>query len=678
MATGREKTAVVAGKTITRTHYQDKGIDYHSGTLADWMEAFFPKGVVFVGSPLDDMTVALILQSTVADTLDVIAVRGTDGLGHFIDFPGENAVPVPNTLGTTYSVGLKYAEVASGTTGEINPRLARPEHRYLMDEVGEVDEPNELSVVGPQLKVVVNSLFEESVDYSGRTVRCWLADRPKSIAENGVYEDCTVLFDGSNNYIMVSRSLDQREPSTTPGDYLVWAQGISVFRKSFKDLSDRETNPGYCFVGEYIGTGAGVQPDINTAPEGQAYYLPGLEGERLTRVAQTAVEFPDVLTDANGRFGLTGISSGVRITGGDVLQIGSVQYYVGQTDITVSSPDTYYLRAEVADNGQLEIYAETGSRTDAAGAGGGDSTKENVLLGKFTVPSTSPDTATGVIAYANKARLGASVTWKPDTQTASASGATVGNSTKVHSVALYWARWPGAIAVTSSEVRALQPDDHLRAKIAEPYFQEAGTVPSDVLTLSTVVLGLEESTPCRHWLTAFIGEPGVDQLGARYLQVDSSYDTLCMIQGISIGTTAVNGYSEFDMGDVYNPADVFVDQSVTPPALAEKYELTITDNDLSVAGTPQEISFDIESTKDDENHSAAFWVVWRGRKQKATCAITIATSPPSGTLTLAWDGSKGGVIEVMVAEESTPRSAGASTPIYGPFKDLSHKAKVTA
>jgi hypothetical protein len=178
-----------------------------------------------------------------------------------------SAIPFENTIGVTYSVGIKFAEVEDGV--EANPSTGDPEYPNLKQTYGEIDFPDSVVDNTTYIRLIINSITGASEDHSGRTCRVWLVD-PVSLVEGpaatAAYFEGTVGYSSPNNYVDIPYSgaagplgqdTGSAPPSTTNTDYKVFIEGTSWRNKANKDLS---TDSDYAFIGEIAGNGPGAIP----------------------------------------------------------------------------------------------------------------------------------------------------------------------------------------------------------------------------------------------------------------------------------------------------------------------------------------------------------------------------------------------------------------------------------
>lgn len=204
----------------------------------------------------------LTLSSAAPNTVSVVGTSlCTDGLGHILDvngvYPNANAV-FQNTNAITYYVGMSYAATPSGVT--INPRTGKPQIQSWVDQIGFAAAPTLVTDNGDGTMTFRcdSGLFESGVSSAGRKVIVYkkvLAD--SALTESLAFEELTVQWSGSHNFINTIHAFGQNTVSTDVNDYTIVGLGIGVKRNT--NLS---TDPSYTFIGTVIGVGLGGTPAV--------------------------------------------------------------------------------------------------------------------------------------------------------------------------------------------------------------------------------------------------------------------------------------------------------------------------------------------------------------------------------------------------------------------------------
>ena len=250
MPTGDQKKRFYDKVLLNKDALDSKFLRYLENLILKAAEVVYPSSVTFSGG---------ILSADTANTFDVTAFDGVDGMGHRIIMPSQNNVNFPNVTSSNYDIAYRYIEIPVNV--EVNQATATLEYALYEDQVGEVAAPTEVFDDGDgTLTIVVDSVYEASQSYSGRTCRVWMVN-PKSLVT--WFEDLTVAFGThpthfpatSKNYISTAGKLGQPgTPSTTAADYQVWAKGPTVRKDPTTIDSDREN---YIYLGRILGN-AGV------------------------------------------------------------------------------------------------------------------------------------------------------------------------------------------------------------------------------------------------------------------------------------------------------------------------------------------------------------------------------------------------------------------------------------
>lgn len=193
------------------------------------------------------------LTGTVSVTPDPIV--GTDGEGHVLSLIGSDRtanVPFPNENGQRFWLGLKWCVAPENVYS--NPRTGVPEYDLWREEVGECGAPDSVVDQTSNIKLVVDSLFANGVDFSGRTVTVWLVN-PLSADETVAFEDCTVQYDGGSgeNYIETLGLLGQTTVSVVASNYQVACFGMTIVKSALNPFASDYTVLGWV-EGGVIGT----------------------------------------------------------------------------------------------------------------------------------------------------------------------------------------------------------------------------------------------------------------------------------------------------------------------------------------------------------------------------------------------------------------------------------------
>lgn len=268
MPTGSHKINVYEKRLLERSAIDENFLTFLVGTIDEVAAAIF-QGTSGV---LDDDEIEITSSSNDTFTLDVTnASRCIVQSGQIIDLllrPSSlyTTVAFENATGSTYSVGIKFAEVERGI--ELNPRTGDPEYPKLIQTYGELAHPDSVSDQTTYIRLVIDSVTDlgDGEDHSGRTVRVWLDD-PVSPLESVAYWEGTTSYSASpGNYVDIpytspngplGQDVGASPPSTTASDYWVFIEGPSIRDKANKDLS---TDGDYAFIGEITGNGPAATP----------------------------------------------------------------------------------------------------------------------------------------------------------------------------------------------------------------------------------------------------------------------------------------------------------------------------------------------------------------------------------------------------------------------------------
>jgi hypothetical protein len=269
MSSGDKRMNFYGKKFFHLNQVQDNFLGYLKGLVEATRARIFPYSGLF-----NDVSMA----SSHVDTIYLDpAPEGMDAHGHEMRLgtvmlgttPVTDIFSFPNSNGVVYSVGMRWSDsVPSGI--ETNVRTKAAEYALMEEVVGEVDEPDDVSLVLStplKLKLVIDYVFlcQTPVDNSGRKVLAWLKD-PVSQVEGVALYEATSEWDGTHNYIEIPYTpsqgpLGQTSPnnpiSMDSTDYQVWVEGVTIVPKATKDLS---ADGDYVFLGEVTGVGRGGSP----------------------------------------------------------------------------------------------------------------------------------------------------------------------------------------------------------------------------------------------------------------------------------------------------------------------------------------------------------------------------------------------------------------------------------
>lgn len=256
MPTGNEKTNFADKRVLPQQSLKDGFFDYLAEEFLEvakrvWAGKRGTFGAVSLTGGTDKVSVSGLPVECLDGDGRILEVDGSDGT----DLAFENA------LGVTYYLGARHVEVPSGVVR--NPRVPGVvDYDVLVDAVGEKAAPDSVAEGVGVLDLVVDAVFEAGVDHSGRLATVYLLTPKTTVEATAIERNLVVTWDGSNNKVQTAGLLGQSSgsASTTPADYVVVAQGVTIRRNT--DLS--ATSP-YAFLGTATGAGAGGTPTVSTA-----------------------------------------------------------------------------------------------------------------------------------------------------------------------------------------------------------------------------------------------------------------------------------------------------------------------------------------------------------------------------------------------------------------------------
>ena len=254
MSTGDKKTNIYLKKFLSQQQITENFFEYLEKTSRETAYRVFGQQALFEPDP----STTPPLSADTADSFDIYTpLVGQDGPGgHTLNLDPlyANNVPFENENGVNYFVGIRYIEIPEET--EINVRTGKIKYGLFKESVGELAPPDSVVDDGDEtLTIIVDGVTEAGVSNAGRKVKVWLHDEAKSQIQ--AFEELTVQWDGSNNYIETSTALGQvlGAISTDASKYRVALLGPSVKRNT-----DLRLDPTVVFIGQVTGAGAGGTP----------------------------------------------------------------------------------------------------------------------------------------------------------------------------------------------------------------------------------------------------------------------------------------------------------------------------------------------------------------------------------------------------------------------------------
>jgi hypothetical protein len=265
MTTGAERTNFADKRNLPQQRLKDTFFDYLAARLADvtyraWGSQRGVFGTATLTSAADEVSVGALPVSLLDGGGNVLEVVGTDGLN----------LKLENALGVTYYVAGKHVLIPSGV--ERNPRNDVINYDVWVDGIGESDFPDSVVESAGQLNLVVDAIFEAGVSHAGRLATVYLGQAVSDVESIAIERNLVVTWDGSNNRVLTGALLGQAggSASTSPADYVVAAQGVTIRRNT-----NLQSTPPYAFIGTATGAGAGGAPP--TSVVGQVDITSGIQ-----------------------------------------------------------------------------------------------------------------------------------------------------------------------------------------------------------------------------------------------------------------------------------------------------------------------------------------------------------------------------------------------------------------
>jgi len=353
MPTGNEYVNLALKRFLSQNRMSENFLTYLQEQHFDGLSRIFPVSGLFTYP-------VTITPAAGSFDLSPDPIEGTDGDGHVIIVTGNprlNGVPFENTPGDTYWIGLHYIVIPSGVY--LNPRTGVPEFDKYMEEVGEIDDPSSVTNLVGTLRINCNSIFEASIDHSGREVLVGLKN-PMSGDAAVAFEVCTVAYDAGSgeNRITTTGVFGQATVSTSVADYFIACLGCTVRKSVLNPFTD-----DYIIIGNIIG--AIINPTEDTGAQvdlsgGGGHTLQraydGLAGSGSGRIINADDQAVEIIQENDAPIEHDVFNSKLRIVGDTdkalpTVPIGAADYEVGvDVKSRFSSLGSYINRTNVADS----------------------------------------------------------------------------------------------------------------------------------------------------------------------------------------------------------------------------------------------------------------------------------------------------------------------------------------
>lgn len=343
MPTGDSFVNLVLKRFLSQSRMNGNFLNYLQDMFYDGISRIFPAQGIFTWS------YTFTNNGDGTFTIGTDPLIGTDGEGHILKLTGTSRttnIPFEDTAATNYWVGLHYIEVPNLV--QTNPRTGQVEYDLITEEIGELDNPSSVTDAGGgTIKLVVDSIFENGVDYSGREVRVWLTN-PMSADTAVAFETLTVSYDGGSgeNSVTTATMLGQSSVSVATADYQVAALGVSVK----KSASNPWTSDPYCIIGYVEGSSSNENTD-------DAYDLSGGGGHTLQKAYD----------------GFGGAGSGRNVTVNDEA------IDLSQTNLTMFEHDNFHAPLRLTKDGERSIISNPNPTFDVKDLEGGVDVLQRML-----------------------------------------------------------------------------------------------------------------------------------------------------------------------------------------------------------------------------------------------------------------------------------------------------------
>lgn len=378
--TGARRTIFTNKKVLSLRQMDTEGFTYVEEIARQALARIFPGDGCFGGN--------VGITATVNNKINIAPVSSfvaTDGKGMIINVAGGDyrlqAVPVPPTA-TTFYVALKPVRVPDPDppvgAAVINDKTGQYQYSTYIEDIGVVAAPSAVVNNGDgTITFELATLFPNTENHSGRTVRVWMAERTSAsypgpqtdvsvkafpALADSAFDQVTVVYSGGKNKITIQHLLGQDEDhvSGIAAHYTVMAMGPTISQ------SNLSSTDGYFFVGTVDSNGADTMVDnINTSGQStlgidisslNEVTRPGTNGDLKVSVdahpldldTEAQIEVLDALGNvifAIYKNGNVFISGDLSVTGSEIIS--ETEVVTGDVEIGDDSGDS------------LTIYSET-------------------------------------------------------------------------------------------------------------------------------------------------------------------------------------------------------------------------------------------------------------------------------------------------------------------------------
>lgn len=265
MSTGDKKVNIYLKKFLPQEQITENFLDYLEKLSRDTLFKVF--GGTYLLTPNPSFTPPM--NASVNDQVNFVTpMEGVDGSqGHLLvlDPIYASNVAFENANGVDYYTGLKYFTLPVQT--EINVRTGEIKYTFFEEAIGQRGVPDTVTHDGDgTLTIIVDSVTEAGVSNAGRKVKVW-KKIPLSQVPAVTFEELTVQWDGSNNYVETAAAFGQQigNISEIAADYECALMGPLIKRNT-----DLRLDPNVVFTGIINGNGPAAVPasfdftDVNT------------------------------------------------------------------------------------------------------------------------------------------------------------------------------------------------------------------------------------------------------------------------------------------------------------------------------------------------------------------------------------------------------------------------------
>jgi len=212
MATGDKRINIFPGKVTPYEQANDAWLLYLYNQTVDVYASLYPTSGILSGAvPGASVNNNFYVGATTGKVDDYSFADDRPHHGK-VEYAGGDQIPFENANGVDYWVAMGAAftpDFASATAIEGDPALGNAHYSVLLEQIGNVDQPDAVSDLGGSVRLEIDGALTGgagSAPYftqAGRTVWVYLWSDPKSLDPAVAFQELTVQWDagGSVNYV---------------------------------------------------------------------------------------------------------------------------------------------------------------------------------------------------------------------------------------------------------------------------------------------------------------------------------------------------------------------------------------------------------------------------------------------------------------------------------------------